>query len=115
MITIYQIKLTNDQIDQANLFGFHSVEAVEAKAKMMFGARKWEPEFAKFYTPTYEIDTDNLEDAFTITNLWNEDWKVTRIRKGSSSSVGDIFVKDGTAYLVDNFGFVEMDNINLAA
>lgn len=115
MITIYQIKLTHSDINDANLHGFHSVAAVEAKSRMMLGAKKWDPEYAKFYVPTYEVHTEDLEAAFEETNLWNLKVPTKVIRKGSSSSVGDIFVKDGISYIVDNFGFVEIGQIDFAA
>ena len=109
MITIYQIRLTDSDINSVNNNGWGSVPAASARADMMLGAYKWKEEYMKYYTPVYEVDTDDLEQAFESTNLW-EDNKVRRLAKGTSSSVGDIFVKDGTYYLVDSFGFT---NINI--
>lgn len=114
MITVYQIHLTDNEIDIANSRGFEAVPKVLAKTRMMLGARKWNhDEYPKYYEATYEVDTDDLDKAYEITNLWEEDWKVTRLRRGSSSSVGDIFVKDGDCYIVDNFGFTAVGKYEL--
>lgn len=108
MIKIYQIALSEMDILLANSQGFESSPVAHAKYRMMLGAGKWNEKYVPLYKATYEVDTDDLDKAFEITNLWNEDYKVTRLRRGSSSSVGDIFVKDGDCYIVDNFGFVNV-------
>jgi hypothetical protein len=114
MITIYQIHLSDSDINIANSQGFAAAPKAHAKTRMMLGAGKWNhTDYPKFYEATYEVDTDDLDEAFEITNLWNENWKVTRLRRGSSSSVGDIFVKDGDCYIVDNFGFVAVGKYDL--
>jgi len=113
MITVYQINLTDDQINLVNTKGFSAVPEAHARITMQLGAEKWKEEFAKFYTPVYEVDTDNLEDAFVLTNHWEHTDRVTRLKRGSSSSVGDIFVKDGNCYIVDNFGFVAIGKYDL--
>jgi hypothetical protein len=115
MITIYQIRLSNSDIVAVNTRGWGAVPKATARADMMLGARKWNEEFTKYYEATYEVDTDDLDEAFEITNLWNEDYKVTRLARGSSSSVGDIFVKDGNCHIVDNFGFANIGKYELGA
>lgn len=104
MIKIYQIRPSDSDINAANIHGFEAVEKVSAKFDMMLGARKWKDDYARMYTPMYEVDTDDLDQAFESTNLW-EDNLVRRLNRGSSSSVGDIFVKDGVCHIVDSFGF----------
>jgi len=116
MITVYQIHLNNSEILVANNRGFEAVPKAHAKYKMMIGASKWNgTDYPKYYEATYEIDTDDLDEAFETTNLWHSDWMVTRLRRGSSTSVGDIFVKDGDCYIVDNFGFVNIGKYELGA
>lgn len=114
MITIYQIRLSNTDINTVNASGWGAVPKAGARADMMLGARKWNEDFAKYYDATYEVDTDDLDQAFESTNLW-EDGLVRRLARGSSSSVGDIFVKDGNCYIVDNFGFVNIGKYQLGA
>jgi hypothetical protein len=108
MITIYQIRLTNEEINKANAEGFRAVPKVEAKTWMGIGARKWMADYAKYYEPVCEVDTDDLEVAFEATNLWEMPELTKRLGRCSSSSVGDIFVKDGDCYIVDSFGFKQL-------
>jgi hypothetical protein len=115
MITIYQIRLSDSDIIAVNARGWDAVPKAGARADMMLGARKWNEDFAKYYDATYEVDTDDLDAAFEVTNLWNDPSMITRLVRGSSSSVGDIFVKDGDCYIVDNFGFVNIGKYNLGA
>jgi hypothetical protein len=108
MITIYQILLSNEDIRNVNANGWGFVPKADAKSWMGIGARKWMAEYAKYYEPTMTVDTDDLELAFEATNLWNHPDKIKRIARGHSSSVGDIFVKDGDCYVVDSFGFAKL-------
>ena len=113
MITIYQIQLTNEQIDMINAQGHDSVPAQKAKLDVMFGSEGFKVENLKYYTMTMTVDTPELEEAFELTNLWNDKSRVVRhgVRQ-SSSSVGDIFGKDGRYYMVDRFGFTELKLFN---
>jgi hypothetical protein len=98
MITIYQIPL-NAGLVPANV--------IAAKSDLMLGFNRWKNDYSKLYVRTYEVDTDDLEEAFESTNLWEDD-KVVKLRNGSSTSVGDIAVKDGNCYFCDNFGWVAL-------
>ncbi len=116
MITVYQIHLSDEDILVVNSRGFEAVPKAHAKYRMMLGAGKWNhTDYPKYYELSYEVDTEDLDEAFELTNLWNEIWKVNRVRAGGSSSVGDIFVKDGDCYIVDNFGFVNVGKYELGA
>jgi len=113
MITIYQIRLTNEQIDAVNVNGFHAVPAALAKTRMGISAEKWNEDYVKFYSPVYKVATDDLDEAFELTNLWEDESRITRLQRGSSASVGDVFVKDGNCYIVDDFGFVNVGKYDL--
>ncbi len=112
MITIYQIRLTDEQIDRVNLSGFDAVPEAHARITMQLGALKWKDEYSKFYTRVYEVATDDLDEAFELTNLWEDESRITRFQRGSSTSVGDILVKDGDCYIVDAFGFANIGKYN---
>lgn len=104
MITIYQIQLTSDQVDAVN--NGTTVPAFDAKVNVMMGSDRFKHDDFKFYTETVSVDTDDLEEAFEATNLWNRDDITKRLTdKVSSASVGDIFQKGDRFYMVDNFGF----------
>ena len=107
MIAIYQILLNGSDVARANAEGFGAVPAVHAKTSLMIGFNRWKAEYVPFFSKVYEVDTDDLDQAFESTNLWNDNL-VTRVRRGSSTSVGDIAVKDGVCYFCDNFGWVAM-------
>jgi len=98
MIAIYQIPLN---------FGLAPIEVIAAKSDLMLGFKRWKDDYSKMYVRTYEVDTDDLEKAFESTNLW-EDNNVVKLRNGSSTSVGDIAVKDGNCYFCDDFGWVAL-------
>jgi hypothetical protein len=107
MITIYQIPLTNDQINRANALGFDAVPEVLAKTRMQLGFGKFKEEYLSFFRPIYEVDTDDLDEAFDATNIW-EGFPIKRLAIGSSTSVGDIAVLNGNCYFCDTFGWVNM-------
>lgn len=60
------------------------------------------------------VDTTDLDDAFALTNHIESDWAendgveaLTEKRK--SSSVGDVFERDGSFYIVAPMGFEKID------
>ena len=54
------------------------------------------------YTWVAQIEADDLDDAFRITNSIDSDWGTRRIR---SSSVGDVFEVEGVGYRIASAGF----------
>jgi len=108
MITIFQIQPTDSQIDAFN--AGNSVPAIEAKRKLMIrGSKNFTPDMLQYYTETMVVAADDLEEAFELTNLWNNESRITRISEWqSSTSVGDIFGHNGRYYMVDSFGFEEL-------
>jgi hypothetical protein len=101
MITIYQNRCAE----------FSPESKKDAKYAMMLGAKNWKSEFAQFYIAAYEVATDDLEEAFELTNLWNDMYKINFLTDpGPSSSVGDIFMLDGQCFIVNNFGFKQIPN-----
>lgn len=110
MISVYQILLTDEDIVKVNARGFEAVPAMMAKTRMGLGfeSSKFTEDYLQFYTRVYEVDTDDLDEAFEFTNLWEDEDKIRRFARGTSTSVGDIFVKDGDCHVVDTFGFVNI-------
>ena len=103
MITIYQIQISNSQADAFN--AGQSVPSLEAKRKLMFGANEFTPDMLQYFTEVARVDTNDLEEAFELTNLWEDTSKVQKFTRMSSTSVGDIFLKGDSFYMVDSFGF----------
>ena len=105
MITVYQIRLS----------ARNSAPRFDAYRQMAFsGHSAWRNEYAQFYTPVMEIETDDLNDAFDAANGYSES-TVRRLSPGHSGSVGDIFVKDGDCYIVDPMGFTNIGRYELGA
>ena len=60
----------------------------------------------QFYRPVLRVDTDDLEEAFRLTNIWDSPERVERLERGGSTSVGDIAVtEDGDVFMCDSFGW----------
>lgn len=113
MIRVYQIQLTQEQIDEVNANGHDSVPAQRAKMNVMFGANNFRVDDLQYYSETMHVDTDSLEQAFEITNMWNEPDRVSVIGNArTSTSVGDIFAKGDRYYMVDSFGFTPLALFN---
>lgn len=109
MITIYQIQTTETQYNAFNAGA--SVPELEAKRKLIFcGSKNFTQDMLKYFTPVYEVDTDDFEKAFELTNLWNNGHLVRALpgTRGHSSSVGDIFVMGDKVAMVDTWGFAPL-------
>lgn len=65
------------------------------------------------YEKVAEVNTDDMEKAFELTNHIDSDWTknadVTPLTtKNRSTSVGDVMVMNGEHYLVGMLGFVKI-------
>lgn len=113
MINIYQIYLSDAEIQKINEQGHDSVPAQRARLNVQFGgAENFKYSDMKYYKHVMSVDTDDLDDAFELTNLWNDNSKIKSISRASSSSVGDIFQDGDRWYMVDSFGFKKLFPFN---
>jgi len=110
MIKVYQIQLTNEEIDLAN----SGVAYTNPKIKAYFD-RSFESTFKaenfEHYTHVANVFTDDMEVAFREMNLWEDVNMVETFtdRNCSSMSVGDILeLEDGSRYRVASFGFTAL-------
>jgi DNA modification methylase len=116
MITIHQIRLTDNDIMAVN--AGREVEAFTVRNRMQFGfdKSKFSEAYLKHYSKSWIIDTDNLDEAFEIANGYGDIYKGTRVGRSYSASVGDIFVNDnGDCFVCDTFGFVAVGHYNMEA
>lgn len=110
MITIYQIQLTDEQVALINEKGHNAVPANVVRMNNQFGEKAFKASDFQYYTKAYEVDTDSKDKAFELTNLWNDQSKVKVFGdNGYSTSVGDIMEVNGQYFMVENFGFMEVD------
>ncbi|MGA1739124.1 MAG: hypothetical protein ACO4AM_07575 [Candidatus Nanopelagicaceae bacterium] len=115
MIKVYQIQLTDNEIDTINSDGEYTPR-IKAFFDRSF-ERTFKAENFKYYDHVATVDTDSMEDAFTLMNLWEDPYKVSKIptRRCSSMSVGDILeMEDGTLYRCASFGFTKLENVEYA-
>jgi hypothetical protein len=114
MIKVYQIQLTNAEIDMVN--SGETSDRIKAYFDRNFEGT-FKAENFQYYTHVANVNTNDMEEAFTAMNLWDEgplgalvervDWD----RRCSSMSVGDILeMEDGTKFRCASFGFEQMEN-----
>jgi len=116
MITIYQIRLTDDQIIAVN--AGREVEAFDVRNRMQFGfdKSKFSEAYLKHYSKGWIVDTDNLEEAFEVANGMGDSYKGTRVGRSYSASVGDIFVnEENDCFVCHTFGFVAVGYYKMPA
>lgn len=107
MITVYQIQYSAG--DAARYNEGCEVKAIEARRKLMFGADQFDPSMLQYYNEAFAVYVDDLEKAFELTNLFNDQTKIDVLGDNpTSTSVGDIFRMNERFYMVDNFGFKEL-------
>ena len=105
MIKVYQIALTDAEIDAIN-----RGEETE-KSKAYFGRsfdRTFKAENFQYYTHVADVDVTDMENAFEAMNLWEESIyfeDVFKLGPCSSMSVGDILDVDGKLFRCASFGF----------
>jgi len=106
MIKVYQIQLTDAEIDAIN-------GGEESEKYIAYRGRSFENTFKvenfKHYDHVANVDANDMEDAFGLMNLWNDESKVERLGPCSSMSVGDILEVDGKFYRCASFGFTALE------
>jgi len=117
MITVYAIKLTDSEYVLVNAKGWDASPKIKAYARVSSGFDRsgFNEEYVKYYSKSWEVDTDDLNIAFDATNGFGGDTKARRMGGATSGSVGNMFVKDGDAYFCDNFGFVAVGYYKMEA
>lgn len=120
---VYQIQLTNEQIDTINAKGHDSVPAQKAKIDMMMdfsGDRisglAVDAFEAGYYTHVANIAGSSLNEVFEIGNIGLRG-NIERLVRISSLSVGDLIVdEEGDTFVIAPVGFIGIGvNKSLAA
>jgi hypothetical protein len=110
---IYQIQLTEAQIDLINAEGHDAVPAQSAKLKMMMdfdghkiGGIASDAFETGLYTHVANITANDYNDCFEVGNIGPEE-NIERLSRMSSLSVGDVIVdEEGQCAVVAPVGFV---------
>lgn len=106
MIKVYQIQLTDAEFAAVN--NGETSDRIKAYFNRSFDSTI--PNF-QYYTHVANVDTNDMEEAFEVMNLWQESSlfdRVEKLGKCSSMSVGDILDVDGTLFRCASFGFEEI-------
>jgi hypothetical protein len=106
MIKVYQIQLTDAEIAMAN--NGETSDRIQAYFDRSFDT-KFKAENIQYYTHVANVDTNDMEEAFKLMNLWDvyrDNDRVEKLGPCSSMSVGDILVLEcGWIYRCASFGF----------
>lgn len=107
MIKVYQIQLTNAEVDAINR------DESFPKAKAFFDRsfdRTFNADNFQYYTHVANVYTNDMEEAFRAMNLWDDhEGLVKTLGVCSSMSVGDILeMEDGTKFRCASWGFKEI-------
>jgi hypothetical protein len=102
MIKVYQIQLTDAEIAAVN--DGETSDRIKAYFDRSF-ERTFKAENFQYYDHVANVVTDDMEDAFRLMNLWDDESKVERLGPCSSMSVGDILEVDGALFRCSSFGF----------
>lgn len=107
MIKVYQISLTDAEIDMIN--SGETSDRIKAYFDRSLEG-KFKAENFQYYTHVATVDTRDMEKAFEYMNLWNSDNVQKVTRAVSSMSVGDILESNGQLYYCASFGFELLAN-----
>lgn len=103
MIKVYQIQLTDAEVTAVN--NGETSDRIKAYFDRSFD-RTFKAENLQYYTHVANVDTNDMEEAFALMNLWEDESKVEKLGPCSSMSVGDILVIEcGWSYRCASMGF----------
>ena len=102
MIKVYQIQLTDAEVAAVN--NGETSDRIKAYFDRSF-ERTFKAENFQYYNHVATVDTNDMEEAFALMNLWEDESKVEKLGPCSSMSVGDILDVDGTLFRCASFGF----------
>jgi hypothetical protein len=109
MIKVYQIQLTDNEVMIVNTDGEYTPR-IKAYFDRSFEST-FKAENFQYYTHVATIATVDMEEAFKLMNLWNDESMIERLGRCSSMSVGDILeLEDGSKYRCASFGFIQLEN-----
>ena len=109
MIKVYQIRLTNEEVNMVNGDCGYTPR-IKAYFDRSFD-RTFKAENFQYYDHVATVATDDMEEAFKAMNLWDEGAEVIKNGPCSSMSVGDILeMEDGSKFRCASFGFAKLEN-----
>ncbi len=113
MIKVYQIQLTDAEVAAVN--SGETSPRIKAYFDRSFDG-SFKAENFQYYTHVANVNTNDMEEAFTAMNLWDESSLGALVERTDwgrchSMSVGDILeMEDGTKFRCASFGFAQLEN-----
>ena len=109
MIKVYQIQLTDEEIDAINRGETFPKHLAYFNRSL---DSRFKAEDFQYYTHVANVETDDMEEAFMLMNLWENESAIERITpRCSSMSVGDILEDaDGKLFRCASFGFTALES-----
>ena len=109
---LYQIQLTDQEVDKINAEGHNSVPKHRLKLDMSFNdnvAELASDAFSKgYYTHVSNIEAEGLEGVFEVGNIGPES-SIERLGKMHSVSVADVVeTPEGVRHVVASVGFEQL-------
>ena len=114
MYKLYQMRLTEAEVNQVNKTGHDSVPKQKLHLDLQFDKGNFSAIVAEGFDKGYfrhvaNITATNLENVFEVGNMGPEE-NIDRLLPMHSVSVGDVVEDlDGTKHLVANIGFKKVD------
>lgn len=102
MIKVFQIALTDAEVDLINTVGWEATPRTQAAGKYYSDRTSADYDL---YDHVATVDTDDMEEAFELMNLWQQPDRVTKIGECHSLSVGDFLETDKGRFICALFGF----------
>ena len=119
MYKLFQIRLTEAEVNQVNKTGHDSVPKQKLRLNLQFVSEGFSTLVAKafdkgYYRHVANITASDLENVFEVGNIGPEA-NIDRLIPMHSVSVGDVVEDlDGTKHLVANIGFKKVDETAFA-
>ena len=109
---LYQIHLTDAEVDQVNAEGHNAVPKQKAKLDMSFtdnvAVLAKQAFDAGYYTHVSNIEAEGLEGVFEVGNIGPES-AITRLKPMHSVSVADVVeTPEGVRHVVASVGFQQL-------
>jgi len=111
---LYQINLTNEEVDIVNAKGHDALPKNKLRLKLTMPSGKIDPMLVKigfskgYFEHVSNITANSLEGVFEVGNIGPEE-NIERLAPMHSVSVGDVVEDmDGKLHVVASFGFEEI-------
>jgi len=111
--TIYQQHLSEAASDKLNSVGwdgdFGDFEAaIVCHRDVKFqGSEQFKPHYFNLYSKVGKVEAEDLDDVYFIGNTRHNE--IEKFDKMHSVSIGDIIESEGTFFMVDGYGFTQVE------